>query len=279
VYAALTHNCNNPMTETTFRVGHFLGPYNYDVDRPPSEIRTLAHEHINPITDTTTRVDHSLGTGIDDVDRSHGEIRAESSQDHSTSMQRDQIGEIALFQVGDSLFATILMLPILYSFTLPLPDRSAESIVCALDSAQIYAAMKGFHLRLSHDNCTPVWSTTGVGGLLVSCAIPIPADEQQRRGATRVEIRVDLIKDQHLLQRSATLILTVTQLITAANTHVNLLTDHVGEPGSSPTDRYTRGPPTKDNLLVSDAQHQDVRHIAAILTTAMTLRQGGTTYE
>ena len=34
-----------------------------------------------------------------------------------------------------------------------------------------------------------------------------------------------------------------------------------------------------DDLLVNDAQHQDVRHLAAILTTAMTLRQGGTTYE
>ena len=34
-----------------------------------------------------------------------------------------------------------------------------------------------------------------------------------------------------------------------------------------------------DDLLVSDAQRQDVRHLAAILTTAMTLRQGGTTCE
>jgi hypothetical protein len=25
VFAALFHNCNNPITETTFRIDHFLG--------------------------------------------------------------------------------------------------------------------------------------------------------------------------------------------------------------------------------------------------------------
>jgi hypothetical protein len=216
VYAAITSG-------TTFRVDHFIEQYN--------EIRTPTQKCINPVTDTTVRVDQSLGTGIDDGDGSHGEVRAESPQDGNTSMQRDQVGEIALFQVGDSLFATILMLPILYAFTLPLPDQSAESIECALDNARTYAATKGFHFLLYN-------------------GISMPADNQQRRYANEVERRVDLIKDQHLLQRSATLTLTVTQLITAANAHVNLLTDHVGYPGSSPTDRYRRGPPTNDNTTM-----------------------------
>jgi hypothetical protein len=190
--------------------------------------------------------------------------------------------------------------------------------------------------------------------------------------------------------------LTTTELITAANTQVNLRTDHVSQPGSSPTDRFVAGPSTyshttklaptprhtqspyrtqvrsetsddthdlqpraqtvpvprqthlpthvqrgvdpthdddyphwdraadtdhytslqapppfetqassldvphvaehqadmscedgkqliaiqfADDLLVSEAQRQDVRHLAAILTTAMKLRRRGTTYE
>jgi hypothetical protein len=171
--------------------------------------------------------------------------------------------------------------------------------------------------------------------------------------------------------------LTTTELIIAANTQVNLRTDHISQPGSSPTDRFVGGPLTHshttklapplyetqvrletpdevdpmhdddypywdraadfdhhnslhvpppfetqassldashaaglqldrpwhitvtrwkwdmscedgrhvtaiqfaDDLLVGDAQYQDVRHLAAILTTAMTLRQEGTTNE
>jgi hypothetical protein len=104
--------------------------------------------------------------------------------------------------------------------------------------------MNGFHLRWSHANSIPAWSASEVGRLLSSCAIPIPADRQQKRHGTRVERRIDLIKDQHLLERSATSMLTTMQLITAANTQVNLLTDHVSQPGSSPTDRFIGGPLT-----------------------------------
>ncbi len=38
--------------------------------------------------------------------------------------------------------------------------------------------------------------------------------------------------------------LTTTELIIAANTQVNLRTDHISQPGSSPTDRFVGGPLT-----------------------------------
>jgi hypothetical protein len=288
---------------------------------------------------------------------------AGSAPNHNASTRRDQVGQISLFQVGDLLFTTILMLPMLYSFTLPLADQSAEAISAALDNTQRGAAMNGFHLRWSHANSAPAWSSSEVGRLLSSCAIPIAAGSQHsKRHATRVERRIDLIKDQHLLQRSSTSMLTTTELIIAANIQVNLRTDHITQPGSSPTDRFVGGPSTYshttklapplyetqvrlgtsdevdpmhdddypywdraadsdqhtslhapppfetqassldvphvaahqpgspsninitaiqfvDDLLVNDAQHQYVRHLAAILTTAMTLRRRGTTYE
>jgi hypothetical protein len=46
-------------------------------------------------------------------------------------------------------------------------------------------------------------------------------------------------------ETSATSMLTIMQLITAANTQVNLLTDRVSQPGSSPADRFIAGPLTK----------------------------------
>jgi hypothetical protein len=156
--------------------------------------------------------------------------------------------------------------------------------------------------------------------------------------------------------------LTTTELIIAANIQVNLRTDHITQPGTSPTDRFVGGPSTYshttklapplyetqvrlgtsdevdpmqdddypywdraadsdqhtslhapptfetqassldvphvaahqpgsprntnvtalqfvDDLLVNDAQYQYVRHLAAVLTTAMKLRRSGTTYE
>jgi hypothetical protein len=173
------------------------------------------------------------------------EHAAGSAQNHNASTRRGQVGQISLFLVDDLLFATILMLPMLYSFTLPLPDQSADAISDVLEHTQRKAAMHGFHLRWSHANSTPAWSASEVGRLLSSCAIPIAEDSQQsKRHATRVERRIDLIKDQHLLQRSATSTITTTELITAANTQVNLRTDHVSQPGSSPTDRFVAGPTT-----------------------------------
>ena len=164
--------------------------------------------------------------------------RTGSAQNHA-STRRDQVGQISLFRAGDLLFTTILMLPMLYSFTLLLADQSAEAISAALDKTQRGAAMNGFHLRWSHANSAPAWSASEVGRLLLSCAIPITAGSQHsKRHATRVERRIDLIKDQYLLLRSSTSMLTTTELIIAANTQVNLRTDHISQPGSSPTDRF-----------------------------------------
>ncbi len=158
-----------------------------------------------------------------------------------TTVQKEQAAEVDLMFVRGMPFIIVILTPLEFSFALPLPDKSAESITEALDKVLIQCEQKGFVVQWVRSDNEPALCTKQAASSLASKSVSMDKSAPGQH-APRVERRIGFVKAKYRTIVSTTPYAMTSKLmvqgVIAANRYCNMQKASSSTSDLSPREKF-----------------------------------------
>jgi hypothetical protein len=158
-----------------------------------------------------------------------------------TTVQKEQTAEVDLMFVRGAPFIIVILTPLEFSFTIPLPDKSVASIAQALDKILIQCKQKGFLVQWVRSDNEPALCTTQVASALAEGHVSIDKAAPGQH-APRVERRIGFVKAKYRTIVSTTPYSMTAKLmvqgVIAANRYCNMQKSASSTSDLSPREKF-----------------------------------------